>query len=123
MTTRRNRTAAAPTVHELITCYEYAAVPEDHPDRRHVVVRVEYRGWDTWAVTTSGSPTPCLSASGEWTFEPPPSERTKRWIAEHRFPLATARRLARQAAAAALATALDSARAAAEFRADLGGDR
>lgn len=52
---------------------------------------VAWRGERKWAVTRFRY---CLSADGEWDFEPSPSNREDNWLAAHRFDLETALRLA-----------------------------
>lgn len=87
---------AEPTVR--VTRYEVSCLPEGHEMRHHLMVRVEYRGRDTWAVVLPWEPTPCLGADGDWDYEPRPSERSDEWLATHRFDLDTALRLAKEVA-------------------------
>ena len=61
---------------------------------------IERRAPDQWAVVRRFSR--CLSDTGEWDFEPTPSERTERrvhpdWKRHHRFTLEEATRLAVEA--------------------------
>lgn len=69
--------------------YEVSLLPEDHPERYRYVVTVAYRGDDRYAVLNgSTSARMCLNAkTGEWDFEPQATDRTERWLAEHRFTL------------------------------------
>lgn len=60
--------------------------PSDY--RFHWEITVEYAGQDRWAVRRSTRC--CLSRSGEWTFEPRPSERDDKWLEQHRFSFAEA---------------------------------
>lgn len=73
--------------------YQYSYIPEKH--WLHSVLQkedllfysylfVEYRDEDSWAVTDSFNR--CLSSSGEWDFEPSPSNRSKEFLETHRFP-------------------------------------
>lgn len=80
------------------TRYAVCAVPEDHTWYRRFVIYVEWRGDDRWAVVQPWAPTPCLSSSGEWDWEMRPSERTREWIAAHRFDLHTALEMAKREA-------------------------
>lgn len=88
---------AEPTIRPVT--YAVSLLPEDHRDAHLFEVRVEARAQrnapDLWAVAWMGR---CLGADGEWDYEPIPSSRTDEWLAEHRFDLATAQRLAKQAA-------------------------
>ncbi len=77
------------------TAYQVSVLPIDHPAARHLSVWVKWRGRNRWAVSDGMQ---CLSADGEWVFEPQTSARTDEWIAAHRFDLETALRLAKQAA-------------------------
>lgn len=56
-------------------------------------VSVEWRGRGKWAVYRLGS---CLSADGQWDYEPSPSNREDEWLDAHRFDLETALHLARE---------------------------
>lgn len=86
-----------PTVR--VTRYEVSCLPEGHPMWIHMMLRVEYRGPDQWAVVEPFEPTPCLGSDGEWSWEPRPSERPDEWKARHRFDLDTALELAKREAA------------------------
>lgn len=55
-------------------------------------IRIEERSAGKWAVVHASY---CLGAhDGEWDHEPSPSNRTDEWIADHRFTLEEATRLA-----------------------------
>lgn len=65
----------------------YSPIPLDSFDRYTWAVRVEFTGFnddgmERWAVRNGSN---CLSAAGEWGYEPIPSSRTDEWLAEHRF--------------------------------------
>lgn len=86
------------------TAYEVSIFPDwmrEHDDYeiRHDAnawsVKVEWRGKGKWAVIFSIE---CLSADGEWDYEPSPSHREDDWLKAHRFDLETALRLAKEAA-------------------------
>lgn len=64
----------------------------DHPeDDQHFAVTVEHRGEGQWAVCHMGY---CFNAAGQSTYEPQVSNREEEWLAQHRFDLPTAIRLA-----------------------------
>ncbi len=44
---------------------------------------IEYCGMDKWAIRNKGE---CLDFSGNWNYEPSPSNRTKEWLAINRHP-------------------------------------
>jgi hypothetical protein len=75
--------------------YTVNCVPEGVMDGGAFEITVEYRGRDRWAVLRHGC---CLSAAGAWEYEMRPSAREDEWLAEHRFDLDTALKLAREAA-------------------------
>ncbi|MFI9344973.1 hypothetical protein ACIG0D_27460 [Streptomyces sp. NPDC052773] len=77
------------------TRYEVSLLPEGDINRLSFTINVEYRGGDRWAVVRHRQ---CMNAQGEWSWESVPSEREDEWLAEHRFDLDTALRLAKQAA-------------------------
>lgn len=85
-----------PTPHVRATRYEVSCLPDGHDDLGHFSITVEYRGRDRWAVLQRGRW--CLSNTGEWDYEPTPSDRTGEWLAAHRFDRDTALRLAREQA-------------------------
>ncbi|MEV6737922.1 hypothetical protein AB0N14_13705 [Streptomyces sp. NPDC051104] len=74
----------------VVSCFQ----PDDH-EGAVFNLAVEYRGRGLWAVIRMGS---CLGADGTWSYESIPSERTDEWLAEHRFDLETALKLAKEAA-------------------------
>lgn len=76
-----------------ITQWEVSCLPNDSVNRGHFTITVEWRGPGSWAVKRWSS---CLSSSGKWDHESIPSEREDEWLAEHRFDLDTALRLARE---------------------------
>jgi hypothetical protein len=73
-----------------VSCFE----PDDENGALYNLA-VEYRGRGLWAVVRHRQ---CLNARSEWSWESVPSEREDEWLAEHRFDLDTALRLAKQAA-------------------------
>jgi len=77
------------------TGYEVSLLPEGDINRLSYTISVEYRGGDRWAVVRHRQ---CMNAAGEWSWESVPSEREDEWLAEHRFDLDTALRLAKKAA-------------------------
>lgn len=79
----------APTRY-VVSCFE----PDDENGALYNLA-VEYRGRGLWAVVRHRQ---CLNAKGEWSWESVPSEREDEWLAEHRFDLDTALRLAKEAA-------------------------
>ncbi|MFE9845813.1 hypothetical protein [Streptomyces goshikiensis] len=77
------------------TRYVVSCLPETNDNAPHFSLNVEYRGRDLWAVVRHGS---CLNSAGRWSYESIPSEREDEWLAEHRFELDTALKIAREAA-------------------------
>jgi hypothetical protein len=75
--------------------YEVSCFPEGDTGRHYFSVEVEYRSPGLYAVTRHGK---CLSRTGDWSYEFRPSEREDEWLANHRFDLDTALRLAKEAA-------------------------
>lgn len=75
----------------LVTEYEVSILPRDDINRSAWSLNVAYRGHGLYAVIAHRC---CLSSSGSWDYEAIPSEREDEWIAEHRFPLEEALRLA-----------------------------
>jgi hypothetical protein len=78
-------------VYTTPTTYDVSVIPAGirddlsfYGEPEHWVIRVEWRGRGTWAVTHGGS---CLGADGEWDWEPRPSSREDGWLADHRFSL------------------------------------
>lgn len=71
-----------------ITRYEVTALPDDIAQNRSgLVISVEWRGKDKWAVCRDGY---CWNhVVREWTYESIPSERTDEWLAQHRYDLMT----------------------------------
>lgn len=47
-------------------------------------LRIEWRGEDTWAVSNGGS---VLDKKNKWVYEPRPSSRSDKFIADTRFTL------------------------------------
>lgn len=75
--------------------YQVCALPMDHEDAWTFSIWVEYRGLDRWAVTDGHR---CLSATGEWDWEPRNSERGDDYNNTHRFTLVEAWKRAAEAA-------------------------
>lgn len=83
-----------PTV--MATEYAVSCLPADHPEGYHFTIHVSWRGpGDVWAVTRMSQ---CLSSTGEWDYEPSPSNREDDWKETHRFPLDQALALAKEQA-------------------------
>jgi hypothetical protein len=76
----------------LPTKYDVSILPRGDINRSAWSVTVAYRGNDLYAVLIRDHW--CLSKDGTSEIEPIPSERDDEWIADHRFPLAEALRLA-----------------------------
>lgn len=89
--------AAAAAIEPVATAYQVCAVPEDEYGNylsfAISVERTHHSG--SWAVRLRSC---CLSAEGEWEYEPQPSSREDGWLATHRFDLQTALRRAVEAA-------------------------
>ena len=79
----------------IATRYTVNLLPETDPHGHSFEITVEYRGHGQWAILRNGW---CLGQDGAWDYELRPSEREDEWIAEHRFDLDTALRLAKEAA-------------------------
>lgn len=86
-------TVPEPTVQP--TRYVVSCLPDGDINAPHFSLSVEYRGRSLWAVVRNGS---CLNSAGQWSYESIPSEREDEWLAEHRFDLDTALKLAKEAA-------------------------
>jgi hypothetical protein len=80
----------------MATKYDVSCLPVDHRERIHFTLYVEWRGDDRWAVCTGFQR--CLSSTGEWDYEPSPSNREDDYLDTHRFDLDTALRLAKEQA-------------------------
>jgi hypothetical protein len=74
--------------------YVVSLLPLDHIDAELYWLTVEWRDEGQWAVCR---PRRCLSYGGAWDWEPNPGERTRKWVASHRFALDVALKLAREA--------------------------
>lgn len=81
-------------VHIRISEVMVSAVPEIHELHDSFAVKVEWRGFDRYAVIRRKQ---CLGTDGAWDYEQIPSERAADWIGAHRFDYDEAIRLARQA--------------------------
>lgn len=88
-------TSTDPAPYVQATRYEVSLFPEGSEPRRHFTITIEWRGTNRWAVLDGPY---CLGRDGEWEYEPLPSNRDDAWIEAHRFDLATAQRLAKEAA-------------------------
>lgn len=84
-----------PVPHVQATRYEVSLLPDTDINHLTYVIAVEDRGNGRWAVVRHRQ---CMNANGEWSWESIPSEREEEWLAEHRFDLDTALRLAKEAA-------------------------
>ena len=85
-----------------VTSYEVSIWPEDCSgmDSAMYCCSVTHSGYGNWSVRrgSASSDAPVLGIDGQWHHERLPSERTKRELAEHRFDLETALKLAREMA-------------------------
>ena len=85
-----------------VTSYEVTVWPEDCTglDSANYCCSVVYSGYGKWSVRrgSASSDAPVLSCDGEWYYERLPSDRTRKELAEHRFDLETAVRMARDMA-------------------------
>lgn len=85
-----------------VTSYEVTIWPEDCSamDAAMYCCSVVYSGYGNWSVRrgSASSDAPVLGVDGEWHHERLPSERTRKELAEHRFDLDTALKLAREMA-------------------------
>ncbi|MEW2402208.1 hypothetical protein [Streptomyces sp. NPDC046862] len=72
----------------VVSCFE----PDDQ-EGASFNLAVEYRGRGLWAVVRMSR---CLGSNGTWSYESIPSEREDEWLAEHRFDLDTAIKLAKE---------------------------
>lgn len=77
------------------TQYTVTLVPETDINAPFYEITVDYRGHGQWAIVRHKQ---CMNGEGEWSWESIPSEREDEWLAEHRFDLDTALRLAKEAA-------------------------
>jgi hypothetical protein len=93
VSTESPTTETTPTVRA--TRYEVSCVPEGNVNARYFTLRVEYRGHGKWVVCEPCQPPLCLGRDGTWDWE---SRVTDEWIANRRFDLDTALKLAEQAA-------------------------
>lgn len=78
---------------ERVESYSYSPIPPGTYDRGTWGVTVENTGDDMWAIRNGSR---CLDRNLEWDHEPRPSSRTDEWLAQHRFTLPEAQRLARR---------------------------
>jgi hypothetical protein len=81
----------------VVTAYEVCAVPPDEAGNYLswivTVERTHHSG--KWAVRRGKR---CYDADGVWDWEPLPSSRTDEWLANYRFDLETALRIAKEVA-------------------------
>lgn len=62
--------------------YVVSCLPEDDPERHSLSIRIERTAPNRWALRWRGQ---CLNfRTQEWEYEHIPSERTERWLADHR---------------------------------------
>lgn len=84
-------------IEPVVTAYEVCAVPRDdaggYLSWAVTVERTHHS--DTWAVRRGKR---CYDADGDWDWEPLPSSRTDEWLANYRFDLETALRIAKEVA-------------------------
>ena len=85
-----------------VTSYEVSVWPEDCSgmDSAMYCCSVTHSGYGNWAVRrgSASSGAPVLGIDGQWHHERLPSDRTRKELAEHRFDLETALKLARDMA-------------------------
>jgi hypothetical protein len=93
--------------------YIVCAIPETVQDWDLFAITVERTAPGRWAVRRRHR---CLGVDGLWDWEPVPSERELDWLADHRFDLDTALRLAKDAALKITVNGWDVQRALAEWR-------
>lgn len=67
--------ATAATV--KVSAYTISRLPDDSADHSVWSITVEASGHGRWAVRVLGR---CLSKSGEWEYEPSPSNREDDWL-------------------------------------------
>ena len=93
---------AVPGVRVTVTSYEVSIWPEDCSciDSAIYCCSVTHSGYGNWKVQrgSTGSTGAVLGADGQWHHERLPSNRRKKELAEHRFDLETALKLAREMA-------------------------
>jgi hypothetical protein len=87
-----DRPAHSGDVDVLATKYDVSILPRDDINRSAWSITVEYRGNDKYAVLIRGHW--CLSRDGTSEIEPVRDDRTDEWLADHRFSLDEALRLA-----------------------------
>ena len=89
-------------VRVTVTSYEVSIWPEDCSgmDSAIYCCSVTHTGYGNWSVRrgSAGSTGAVLGIDGQWHYERLPSERRKKELAEHRFDLETALKLAREMA-------------------------
>jgi hypothetical protein len=85
-----------------VTSYEVTIWPEhcSGMDSAMYCCSVAYNGYGNWSVRrgSAGSDAPHLGIDGGWHHERLPSERTRKELAEHRFDLDSALKMAREMA-------------------------
>jgi hypothetical protein len=85
-----------------VTSYEVSIWPEDCSgmDSAQYCCSVMYSGYGNWSVRrgSASSAAPVLGTDGQWHHECLPSDRTRKELADHRFSLETALKLAREMA-------------------------
>lgn len=84
---------SVPRVHTGVTQYTVSCVPDEHDDRLHFEIIVEYRGRGRWAVMRLSR---CLGRDGSWSYDSLPSNREEEWLAQYRFTETEAVRLAQE---------------------------
>lgn len=90
--------------------YEVSVLPEADINNLVYALAVEDRGAGRWAVVRHQQ---CLGRSGQWSYELRPTEREEEWMADHRFDLETALRLAEEAAPSVIVNGISAAEVAA----------
>ena len=103
-----------------VTSYEVSIWPEDCSgmDSAMYCCSVVYNGYGNWTVRrgSASSEAPVLGSDGEWHHERLPSDRTRKELAEHRFDLETALKLAREMAPRVTLNGLTAEQALARHR-------
>ncbi len=96
---RRCRVVGTETENEATAWVErinVSCLDRNEREWRHCHVTVEHRGTTGWAVVNAFGE--CLGRYGPWHDEPIPSERSDKWIKQHRFEFSKAMELAKKEA-------------------------
>jgi hypothetical protein len=103
-----------------VTSYKISIWPEgcSGMDSAMYCCSVVHSGYGNWSVRrgSGSSNAPVLGADGQWHAERLPSERTRKELAEHRFDLDTALKLAHEMASRVTLNGLTAEEALARHR-------